>query len=62
DTAGKVVKAVAIPHAKAIPLAESMKAAVEKVSGFAQSEIFYTTPIISTHTGPGAIGFMYLAE
>lgn len=44
DTAGKVVKAVAIPHAKAIPLAESMKAAVEKVSGFAQSEIFYTTP------------------
>ena len=39
-----------------------MKAAVEKVSGFAQSEIFYTTPIISTHTGPGAIGFMYLVE
>lgn len=62
DTAGKVVKAVAIPHAKAIPLAENVKAAVEKVSGFAQSEIFYTTPIISTHTGPGAIGFMYLAE
>ncbi len=62
DTAGKSIKAVAIPHAKAIPLAESMKAAVEKVSGFTQSEIFYTTPIISTHTGPGAIGFMYLAE
>ncbi len=62
DTAGKFVKAVAIPHAKAIPLAESMKATVEKVSGFTQSEIFYTTPIISTHTGPGAIGFMYLAE
>ncbi|MEM5686654.1 DegV family protein [Bacillus cereus] len=62
DTAGKVVKAVAIPHAKAIPLAENVKAAVEKVSGFAQSEIFFTTPIISTHTGPGAIGFMYLAE
>lgn len=62
DTAGKVVKAVAIPHAKAIPLAENVKAAVEKVSGFAKSEIFFTTPIISTHTGPGAIGFMYLAE
>lgn len=62
DTAGKVVKAVAIPHAKAIPLAENVKAAVEKVSGFAQSEIFFTTPIISTHTGPGAIGFMYLVE
>ncbi|MBE7104615.1 DegV family protein [Bacillus cereus] len=62
DTAGKVVKAVAIPHAKAIPLAESVKAVVEKVNGFTQSEIFYTTPVISTHTGPGAIGFMYLAE
>ncbi|HDR7794173.1 TPA: DegV family protein [Bacillus luti] len=62
DTAGKTIKAVAIPHAKAIPLAESVKAAIEKVSGFTQSEIFYTTPIISTHTGPGAIGFMYLAE
>ncbi|GAB6551799.1 DegV family protein [Bacillus cereus] len=62
DTAGKSIKAVAIPHAKAIPLAESVKTAVEKVSGFTQSEIFYTTPIISTHTGPGAIGFMYLAE
>ncbi|WP_242142842.1 MULTISPECIES: DegV family protein [unclassified Bacillus cereus group] len=62
DIAGKTVKAVAIPHAKALPLAESVKAAVEKVSGFTQSEIFYTTPIISTHTGPGAIGFMYLAE
>ncbi len=62
DTAGKSIKAVGIPHAKAIPLAESMKAAIEKASGFAQSEIFYTTPVISTHTGPGAIGFMYLAE
>ncbi len=62
DTAGKVIKAVAVPHAKAIPLAESVKAAVEKVSGFTESEIFFTTPIISTHTGPGAIGFMYLAE
>lgn len=62
DTAGKVVKAVAIPHAKAIPLAESVKAAIEKANGFTQSEIFFTTPIISTHTGPGAIGFMYLAE
>ncbi len=62
DTAGKSIKAVGIPHAKAMPLAESMKAAIEKASGFAQSEIFYTTPVISTHTGPGAIGFMYLAE
>ena len=39
-----------------------MKEAVEKISGFTQTEIFYTTPIISTHTGVGAIGFSYFAE
>ncbi|MCP1123609.1 DegV family protein [Bacillus sp. 3103sda1] len=62
DVAGKTVKAVAIPHAKALPLAQKMKEAVEKISGFTQSEIFFTTPIISTHTGVGAIGFSYFAE
>ncbi|ENQ3106364.1 EDD domain protein, DegV family [Bacillus sp. 491mf] len=62
DIAGKTVKAVAIPHAKALPLAQKMKEAVEKISGFTQSEIFYTTPVISTHTGVGAIGFSYFAE
>lgn len=62
DIAGKTVKAVAIPHAKALPLAQKMKEAVEKISGFTQSEIFFTTPVISTHTGVGAIGFTYFAE
>ena len=62
DIAGKTVKAVAIPHAKALPLAQKMKEAVEKISGFTQSEIFFTTPVISTHTGAGAIGFTYFAE
>ncbi|HDX9579144.1 DegV family protein [Bacillus cytotoxicus] len=62
DIAGKTVKAVAIPHAKALPLAQKMKEAVEKISGFTQSEIFFTTPAISTHTGAGAIGFAYFAE
>ncbi|PEZ08074.1 fatty acid-binding protein DegV [Bacillus sp. AFS018417] len=62
DIAGKTVKAVAIPHAKALPLAQKMKEAVERISGFTQSEIFFTTPVISTHTGVGAIGFTYFAE
>lgn len=62
DIVGKTVKAVAVPHAKALPLAEKMKEAIEKVSGFTETEIFYTTPIISTHTGVGAIGFSYFAE
>jgi len=25
-------------------------------------EIAFTSPIISTHTGPGAIGFIYFSE
>jgi DegV family protein with EDD domain len=62
DTAGKTIKAVSIPHVKALPLAESLKEAIEKVSGFKDTQIFYTTPVISTHTGVGAIGFTYFAE
>lgn len=62
DTADKTIKAVSIPHIKAFPLAESLKEAIEKVSGFKDTQIFYTTPVISTHTGVGAIGFTYFAE
>lgn len=62
DIAGKTVKGVGVPHAKALSLAEKMKEAIEKVSGFTETEIFYTTPIISTHTGVGAVGFSYFAE
>ncbi|WP_028399648.1 DegV family protein [Ectobacillus panaciterrae] len=62
DTADKTIKAVSIPHIKALPLAESLKEAIEKVSGFKDTQIFYTTPVISTHTGVGAIGFTYFAE
>jgi DegV family protein with EDD domain len=61
-TAGKTIKAVGIAHARALPLADAIKGAVEKVSGFQGAEIYDTSPIISTHTGVGAIGFMYFAE
>lgn len=62
DTTGKVIKAISIPHAKAIPLAKSLQEAIETVSGFTDIQIVYTTPVISTHTGAGAIGFTYFAE
>lgn len=48
DTAGKTIKAVSIPHAEALPLAQSLKEAIEKVTGFQNTQIFYTTPVIST--------------
>jgi len=62
DTTGKTVKAVGISHADGlITMGEPLKALIEE-TGFNDVEIAFTSPIISTHTGPGAIGFIYFAE
>lgn len=63
DTKGKVVKSVAISHAGAMdtlvnPLIEQLRAG----SYNGEVEIAFTSPVISTHAGEGAIGFMYYAE
>lgn len=60
-TAGKTVKGVGIVHAGGQTMAEPLR---EKIleSGFADIKYDYTTPVISTHTGIGAIGFMFYAE
>lgn len=63
DTKGKVVKSVGISHANSMdtlvnPLIEQLRA-----NGYnGEVEIAYTSPVISTHTGEGAIGFMYYTE
>lgn len=63
DTKGKTVKSIGISHANSMdtlvnPLIEQIKA-----TGFTGNvEIAYTSPVISTHTGEGAIGFMYYTE
>ncbi|MRX70894.1 DegV family EDD domain-containing protein [Bacillus lacus] len=62
DVKGKTVKAVGIAHADALELAHKVKEAVLSAAPSAEVEISFTSPTISTHTGPGAIGFMYLAE
>lgn len=62
DTKGKTVKAVAIAHADSLDLANRLKESIAKEAGITDIEIVYTTPTIATHTGPGAIGFMYYAE
>lgn len=60
DTAGKKVKGVGIAHANGLkmgqPLQEQLEARGHEVP------LAFTTPIISTHTGEGAIGFMYYTE
>ncbi|MEL4024888.1 DegV family protein [Lysinibacillus endophyticus] len=62
DTKGKTVKAVGISHADGLKtMGTPLKELIES-TGFKGVEIKFTSPIISTHTGPGAIGFMYFAE
>jgi DegV family protein with EDD domain len=62
DVKGKTVKAVAIAHADSLDLANRLKESIAKETGITDIEIIYTTPIIATHTGPGAVGFMYYVE
>ena len=62
DTAGKTVKGIGLSHADGLvtmgePLLELIKG-----TGFTNIDLAYTSPIITTHTGKGAIGFMYYAD
>ena len=59
DSAAKRVKAVGIAQADGYQMATPLKEAIE-ATGFKDVKLSFTTPVISTHTGPGAIGFMYL--
>ncbi|MBM7632450.1 DegV family protein [Geomicrobium sediminis] len=58
DTEGKEVKGVSISHANGLELAHKLR---EKLSEHKVS-IQSTTPVISTHTGEGAIGFTYYTD
>ncbi|MFT9596572.1 DegV family protein [Mesobacillus sp.] len=62
DTEGKTIKGVGLVHAEGEDLAQKIKEAVYETSGYDDFIIEETTPIVSTHTGPGAIGFMYYFE
>lgn len=62
DTNGKTVGGISIAHAEAIDLANSLKQSVQKLTDYKIGDPHYTTPVISTHTGEGAIGFVYYTE
>ncbi|UII54507.1 DegV family protein [Cytobacillus spongiae] len=62
DVKGKTIKGVGIAHAEGLELANKLKDSIQEVTGYDKCTIEYTTPIISTHTGQGAIGFMYYFE
>lgn len=61
ETAGKIIRGVAITHANGLAMAEPLKKLIEE-TGITNVSFTFTTPIISTHTGEGAIGFMYYTD
>lgn len=61
DTVGKTVKYVGLSQANGYAMSDPLKKMVEE-SGFNDVTVAFTTPVISTHTGIGAIGFMYMVE
>lgn len=62
DVNGKAIKGVGIVHADGYDLALKIKTAIEERTSYDNINIEDTTPVISTHTGAGAIGFMYYFE
>jgi DegV family protein with EDD domain len=61
DIKGKVVRGIGISHAGNLPLAERLRDEIVRLSAVPVS-IRPATPVITTHTGPGAIGFMYYTD
>ncbi|MGG4550013.1 DegV family protein [Rossellomorea marisflavi] len=59
DVKGKTIKGVGLCHADGLALAQNLKSKIAEKTGYDQFDIGVTTPIISTHTGIGAIGFTY---
>jgi DegV family protein with EDD domain len=62
DVKGKAIRGVGLVHAEGDELAARLKEAIVEMTGYDRIKIEDTTPIISTHTGVGAIGFMYYFE
>jgi DegV family protein with EDD domain len=62
DIADKTVRKVAIAHADALALAERLKQSITEAIGYQHVHIVQTTPVISIHTGAGALGLMYYTD
>jgi DegV family protein with EDD domain len=62
DISEKNVRKVGIAHADAFELALQIKNIITEKIPELEIDISFTTPVVSTHTGPGAIGFMYYTD
>ncbi|TJY44003.1 DegV family protein [Cohnella pontilimi] len=61
DIKDKIVGGIGISHADNLPLAERLREEIARITS-APVMIRPATPVITTHTGPGAIGFMYYTK
>lgn len=59
---GKTIKKVSISHIEADELAARLVNALKAIAPDVPYFVTTTSPIISTHTGPGAIALMYYTE
>lgn len=62
DTVGKVIRGIGIAQVEAKELAAELRDQIIDMTDFDDISIIETTPIISTHTGPGAIALMYYTD
>lgn len=62
DIKGKTIKYVGIAHADGLEHANNLCEAIKEYVKKEHVYISHTCPTISTHTGPGAISFTYMAE
>lgn len=61
---GKKVVYAALPHADSIDIAQKIREEFEQLTGYyiQDEDVDITTPIVSTHTGVGAVGILFVAE
>jgi DegV family protein with EDD domain len=62
DIGDKTVRKVAIAHVDAFAFAERLKQSIIEAIGYQHVHIVQTTPVISIHTGAGAVGLMYYTD
>lgn len=61
ETEGKNIRGVGISHANGLTMADPLQKLIHEY-GYKDVKVTFTTPIVSTHTGEGAIGFMYYTD
>ncbi|KAB7708992.1 DegV family EDD domain-containing protein [Bacillus aerolatus] len=62
EVKGKKLVKIGLVHAGGYELASRLREKLIEVTGVEEIDIETTTPIISTHAGPGALGIMYWAK